>query len=208
MIQNRNIGKLSVMLVAMMIVATVFAVFVPTPFSPVFNVKADTTTFYADDDLDGWLDKSGAAYPPWSVTIPDNTSTDFYVGQDKVGDYYIDRAFLSFNTSLIPDDANILSVTLRLRLSWDGSGTNFDVKVYSTYYPGWNAVYPNWNATGSFQGILFNTAGIAVGNWYPMALSNAVANKTGNSQFMLNSSRDPTTIPVGAEWVWLAAIMM
>ncbi len=165
----------------------------PMPIKQIENASATSDTFLSDGAMDGYLDYAGAIYPPWTTLTSNSASTQAWVLQDHLGDYTIDRTFVSFDTSALLDDVNILSATLRLMVYADDSWVDFDVLVYETSYLAWA---PQWNATGGFQGVLFNTYDITPSNWYGMNVAISAINLTGTTQFMLKSSLDGVTPPL------------
>jgi len=57
----------------------------------------------------------------------DFTGEYLYVGQGPT--YYVDRSYLYFDTSLLPDNANITSAVLSIYISSDASDADFNVTV-------------------------------------------------------------------------------
>jgi hypothetical protein len=174
-------------------VANVFWIQVPK------NASAESITLYSEKTMDGWYWHGGdASYPPYAQTefwVNDiwNFNEIAYLGQDKFsGEYNIWRIFLSFDSSVIPDDANVLSATLRMRLFEDSSGTDFDVNTWSTSYA---SLPPGWNATAPLIGVFMNTGGLVAGNWYSMSLPTSLVLAAGDTQFLMNSSRDSKIAP-------------
>lgn len=173
-------------------------------FSPLIgivpNVKGTSTTFISDASKDGYIESSDAVYSNALIT-PLQTIDDLSIKTGQLWNsfllkYGIMKGYFSFETSTI--DNNILSATLNCKLRHDFSYTDFDVKVDNTEYG--TLDNDDWNATGTYEGILFNTAGISMDTWYSMSLNITNINTTGDTQYIINSSRIGT-IPTDREYV-------
>ena len=159
----------------------------PTTFSR--NVAAQDFVAYSSPSLDGYIEHevggSNVAYTAYS-TID--------VGGWSHYQRYWDRGFVSFATASIPDDAVIQRVILKLRLASDASNVDFNIEVYKSQYVTLQASdYDNYT---EYQGILMNTAGAVVGNWYSIDVKISSLSKTSNTAYCLKSDGDsglPTT---------------
>jgi len=115
-------------------------------------VKADSISIISDSD-DGHVENNGAVYG----TVHDAGSgsgvidgLSFKVGQDFIGQFYIYRAVLFFNTSVLDVDVNnVSSVNLRFYISGDSSIDDFNII----------ATYPDVNkslTTGDYNYTLYS----------------------------------------------------
>ena len=186
-----------------------------------------------------WLDS--AAYP---VTIdPDfaGNVTDCYIGganknyatasststvlantgilnpsQSLAGNtYYVQRSFISFDTSSIGDDDTVTQVNLKMVIKEDGSNTDYDVQIVKYDWSQLasdlsNTTYRETAYDGALAGdaddnIWRNTAGININTQYTSGnLSTAWVNKTGVTYYALRSSGDKDGIaPTGLSYVYL-----
>jgi len=131
--------------------------------------------------------------------IVDDDLVTINVGQYKSssGDFWeLYRAALFFDTSSLPDDANITAATLSIYGSSDESSTNFDITlvsgaelndplVSSDYYPD---LYLATESRGAFS-----TAGFTTSGYNNISLNGtgiSEISKTGTTKFGLRSSRD------------------
>jgi len=166
-------------------------------------VKAspDGTFYYAEGSKSGFIAKSGTSHPPPTFFGVWPGSGE-QVGQAKWGTNIFDqyRGYLSFDTSTIPDDAEIVSATLYLAIQFDYSSTDFDVAVYSGQDK-WATLETNdWGECIYNEGVFFNTNGKAVDTYYSKAITPSSISLTGHTQFRLISSREGTA-PTGDEYV-------
>jgi len=131
-------------------------------------------------------------------SAPIDTTTSLSTGQNFLSsNYWIWRAFLYFDTSLIPDNTTVTEVKLSLRLSCGYYGPSFNVTVQNgqpTYphtpmqgYPDYNRAYYSGNGGsenvtifdgGEYHNITFSEAGIV---WI---------NDEGTTKLCLRSQRD------------------
>lgn len=125
------------------------------------------------------------------------TVSDIYVGQgNDAGSYFVQRGYLYFDTSAIPDGAVISAASLYLYGANDSSAVDYDLTLQNgmpTYPhdPLVVADFANGNYAGS--GGVFNTAGWAVGSYNVLPLDAtgiSWISKTGTSKFLLRSSHD------------------
>ncbi len=174
---------------------TVSLLFIAMLLVPIVKVpqgaSADSATFYVVHSLEGGRLQTSDKYPPYG-NLTSTTDSIGQVARSFSPTYMTMRTFLSFNTSTVPSNAVILSVSLRVRIETDASSIDFNVQVWQTAFSSWP---PSWNATGGFVGTLFNTASISAGAWYQVSMPVSVVVPGGYSQFMLNSSRDSKVAP-------------
>ncbi|PVV83520.1 hypothetical protein [Dehalogenimonas alkenigignens] len=126
--------------------------------------------------------------------------------------YTVDRSFLYFDTSSIPDDATITSATIGLYGAIDQSVTDFNLTVtngQSTYPhdPLQSGDYNKANYSGS--GGTLNTSGFTTSGYNTITLDATGRNwinKTGTTKLGVFSSRDiAITTPTGNEYVGVYA---
>jgi hypothetical protein len=171
-------------------------------------------TFNSTGALDGLVERYGPSYPPNTGTFVDTSGSSLIVGQayaQQNGGYMIDRGYLSFDTSSIPAMAYNMSTTLKLKTSWLNTIVNFTVQVWGGKQPvyvgnltildGVQPIYGNSLTTSSW-----GTGKVKVATWgtsnYPangiyinLTIPSNQINKTGRTQFELNSSRDGINAP-------------
>jgi len=177
------------------------------------TINTFNSTFNSDAVLDGIIERAGVSYPPNGTTIVDTSGTILGVGQYFVPgiQYITDRAYLSFDTSSVPALAYNMNVTLRLETAHDSSTRDFAVQVWGGNQPvcdgnltilsGVQPIYGDGLTAGSW-----GTGKVKVATWntvnYPgdgvyinLTIPSNQINKTGSTQFELNSSRDGTNDP-------------
>ena len=150
---------------------------------------------------DGYIQYDNASY---AITRNNATGTvwdasdSIGVGQGQSGGtYFIQRAYLFFDTSAIPDGATITGATIYLYGQADNSTNDFDITLLNgmpTYPHDPLATGDYAQATyGLTAGGTLTTAGWGVGSYNELDLDATGLgwiNKTGTSKFMLRSSRD------------------
>jgi len=166
----------------------------------------DPYTFtFGSQDIDGYLWRQGATYPP-TTTYVDDYSSAFYVGQNYStgGDYYIYRGYVSFDTRSLQNVASILSAKLRL-YGADSLGDTFTMYIYNCSY-GSTLDTSDWNVTAT-EITSFNTADFQASKWFEWSIPTSALNISGLTQFTFRSSQDINGItPVQAEWIrWYAS---
>lgn len=170
-----------------------------------------TATVFSGTD-DGYITGSNATYATArsTSTASDDTSTTGQVGQRfGAGSYFIMRAFLAFDTSVLGAGATVTAVTLNVCADTDNSTTDFNVQVYryawaSTLGANREANYDGaYGGSATLEGTLRNTsAGWSSGTYYSLSLDPAGINVSGTSSYTLASSRDIAgTAPGGNEYV-------
>lgn len=169
-------------------------------------------TDYYGETPDGYIWGQSSSYATARGTSynSDAAGTTALVGQYGPGTFYVDRAYLSFDTSGIADDATIASATLYVCADADNSTTDFLIKVYryawasalggSNREPNYDGAY---GGSATLEGTLRNTAdGWSSGTYYNTAVATAGINKTGTSRYTLVSQEDvDNSQPAGSEYV-------
>ena len=149
------------------------------------------------------------------------SGTYFLVGQTYEGGkgepgYRVFRGFLKFDTSSIGAGSTVTQVNLKLVSPVDSSVTDFDVQIVKQ---DWSAQDPlsDANREAAFDNCLAgtldggspwrNTLSMAINTQYASPnLDTAWVNKTGNTYYSLNSSRDTgNNTPTGAEYIQIAS---
>lgn len=149
-----------------------------------------TTDFYASG---GNIRSRGNVGGDYSLV---RAGTGLYVRSDaqyaSVGQiyassrYYAWEAFLSFNTSSIPDDDVVSAVTLSIEYASDVSATDFTLEVYAVDF-GESLATDDWVPGADISGTLlasFDTSGWSSG-WNAFTSQGAfksAINKTGSTQ--------------------------
>lgn len=173
-----------------------------------------TTDTFTGGTGDGQITGGSATYATARATssASNDSSTGAQVGQRWSGSLYtVDRAFLVFDTSSIPDDATVTAATLYITAGGDGSTTDFLVQVYRFAWADTLASNREANYDGAYggsatlEGTLRDTAaGWVDGTQYSMAVDPAGINLTGTTRYTLVSSRDVAgNTPTGQESVQL-----
>lgn len=173
-------------------------------------------TFYGDT-ADGIIVGTSATYSTARSTSSgvNTTGAVANLGQRlQTGNYTVWRAFVSADTSSIPDGDTVSAASIFVKSSSDTSDTDFLVKVYRFAWTDPLGTDQEGNFDGAYggsatlEGTLRDTAsGWVAGTYYSLALDPAGINKTGNSRYALVSSRDVgNNTPAGNEYVnWYTA---
>lgn len=163
----------------------------------------DTFTSHSDD---GYLKKADADYE--TAHDAGNATTLFLsgdrleVGQEYDGDeYYIRRAALFFDTSSLPDDAEITEVVLSLYFTFAGDPTNSDyvVVLFTGNQPLQVSDYHTGNFASNFGSI--DSDDVVENAYNNITINDSIAyiNKTGTTKLGLRSSRDIDSIEPGED---------
>jgi len=161
-------------------------------------------TFYSEASIDGGITRQGQTYPPTSGSAVTTYTTEEVGQMGSTGYYYINRIYVSFDTSLIPDGATVTSANLYMKTtSTDGSVTDFYVKVYGGTQPiyGSSLETGDWGCGTSYQSQWY-TSNWQANTWISWSISTSQVNKQGRTQFELKSSREGTA-PTGSEYISL-----
>ena len=177
------------------------------------EAKATTimvTRTFSSQTYDGFIEKTGAVYATlWGAS----SGTYVFASDDNLAigqypSYWLYRTFVFFDTSIIPDDTNIISAKLSLYGEYDGSATNFNITIQNgqpnhpnipiqlgdydkTFYSG-NGGYLSTVgfSTSSYNNITLNTDGKS---WISLS---------GVTKLCLRSSREISgTTPTNEEYI-------
>jgi len=183
----------------------IFAIILTASIAGTINVKADeitvtvTRTFSALS-YDGFIKNSSETYSEvWNAQegeISDG-GVALRIGQlYSSSSYFIYRAFLFFDTSIIPDDATIINATLSIHIQTDASTADFNVTVQNG-----QPTYPHiplqandfYKGHYSGNGGSRNTAEAPSSGYWNITLNeNGLSwiQKAGTTKLCLRSSRD------------------
>jgi len=148
----------------------------------------------------------------WQITggFVSDSGQDFRFGQDLDAGpiYYVYRAYVFFDTSIIPDNSTITSATLSLYGKTNASDTDFNMTIQNGQptYPhdpieggDYNKAHYSGNG-GNISTSSFSTSGY--NNITLAATGLSWISKTGTTKFCLRSDRDINGItPTGNEYV-------
>lgn len=147
---------------------------------------------------DGYIENSGASY----TTVRDATTGTVYAAENQIfvgqgaSDNRIQRGYLHFDTSEIPDNALVISAVLLLYGSQDSSITDFDIVLQNGQpdYPHIPLTAEDFDRTKySGDGGSFNTSKFFIGNYNDIQFNdNGISwiNPVGYTKLCLRSSRD------------------
>jgi len=171
------------------------------------GLKVDTD-FYSSQSY--VVSGTHAVYATARTTSTSFSDTHLYVGQYSSGGYSVQRGFLKFDTSSIPDSGILTSATIGLTIYDDGSDTDFDVDIIKQ---DWSSQDPitDGNRETAFDNCLSgtkdvtwrNTSGASTDTRYTSpSLDTTQISKTGATYYSMRSSRDYAgTTPTGNEYV-------
>jgi hypothetical protein len=159
-----------------------------------------TETFYTS--LDGYIRSTGQS--TWSAArstsaVAGSSDTWYMVGTRLLsGSYYVYRGYLKFDTTAIPENAEILKANVKLTLYSDSSATDFNLRIYnydwSIYDPFTSyreQAYDGLLATGSAYVTWRGTSGISINTTYTSPdIATSHVNKGGYTYFGLISDQD------------------
>jgi hypothetical protein len=153
---------------------------------------------YAARTQDGYLQKQGTTYAGAQAATPtvDTAAGSAYLGQQRLAsnDWYIWRAYLSFDTTAIPAGSTVLTAKLNFYVSNDATDTDFNIVGYYNTQPTWGGTLAaaDWGS-GVTSFALRSTAGIATDTLYSLDIPLASVNPGGITEYELRSSREGTT---------------
>ena len=162
-----------------------------------------TSCSYFDSDESGCGNQGGCSWDAADYASARNTSDGYsitspavYVGHDyESSEFRVNRGYLDFNTSSIPDDATVTDVKLNLKLYYNGSSTDFDVRIYKFT---WSEPITSTNREANYDAdaaeydnLWRNTTGLSSGTRYDSSsLDNSWVNLTGDTKYQLRSKED------------------
>ena len=183
----------------------------PSPDSQVAELVAGDT--FLGETVDGYIYGQNADYATARSTSAstDTAATTVLIGQSLTAGpiQTVRRAYLSFDTSAIPDAATVTAATLYVCSGGDSSATDFLLQCYRFAWSEPLLTEREANYDGAYggsatlEGTLRNTAdGWVGGTYYNMAVATAGVNKTGDSKYTLVSKEDvDASEPTGNEYV-------
>lgn len=156
-----------------------------------------TTTFYPDlSTRNGFIYINSTTYPPSSSTLYKSFLGSYYIGNSYYASplqYRIDRAFISFNTSTLPDSqVNFNSANLYLSIQEDRSQMDFNLIIYSGQNQYTNSSTCTWNKCPNYESML-STVNIQCEKYYSYSINVGSISTTGLTQFRLINSKEGTT---------------
>lgn len=179
------------------------------------TVQASDTYVFAGLTQDITKEAGGVTYSDaWNASSGSGSdgAWDHTIGQSgppELGGYAIDRTFLFFNTSTLPNDAEIEGAVLSFVLGLkEVSGSHFNLTIQNgqpTYphFPVQNGDYAQGNYSG--DGGSLPTTNMKRGQWNELIFNiNGYAwiNKTGLTKLCLRSDRDINAVPAtGWEYI-------
>lgn len=179
-----------------------------------YPITIDPDTSFTTTSSDGYLQYADAAYATarTAATAEDiyTSSSVLKISNTKNVNYYLQRAFVYFDTSSLPDGCTVTAATLKLYGDTDGSATNFNIQVQSgaPTYPHSPLVVGDYDRTHySGNGGQLSTVGFSTSGYNDLVL-NATGygwiSLTGTTKYALISDRDIAgTSPSGFEYVFI-----
>jgi hypothetical protein len=149
-----------------------------------------TDTFFSEAALDGKITRYGDSYPPSDFSV--DTQGNIVVGQEYSGDYLIYRGYASFDTSAVPDYANVTGATLKLKTCGNSSVVDFTMRVMGGSQPiyGDSLSAGDWGC-GSVEAATWPSSSYPGANTYVnVSVPAGQVNKAGRTQFELESDRE------------------
>jgi hypothetical protein len=183
-------------------------------FSPflVTGANASETTLIYASISDGWLksyeDDFSWVWNDTEALSLYNMSENFWVGQEctPYGGYILYRTYLHFpDTSLLPDDATIVSATLHLfgyiNITTGPWGSyNLTIQSGQPTFPHMPLTkYDYWQGYYSDNGGTYNTWNFVVEGWNDVPLNTlgkSWINKIGETKFCLRTDKDIDAVEV------------
>jgi len=200
----------TVALIVILLVSTVLYMLVifPLASSDTFTVIQTRKISIEESGNDAYVYGKSSNYTTARTTAYDKSiGGDIRVGQDYSSGldlYYVYRSFLKFNTSVIPDTAELISVELYFYCSSDLSSTDFVIRVQK-----WTGDTPvELEDYNQFDGVnyddgTFNTNMIVQNEYNAINITNFdVINKTGYTLLCIRSDREINAMtPTGLEYI-------
>jgi len=158
--------------------------------------------FRSESSLDGYMYRWDYNYPPHDQYGPFTNGTWLEVGQDKFTttsggvpytEYELYRSYVSFDTSALPDNAQVTSARLKLKCGTDHtSGSDFVVLVMGGSQPIYGSLLggSHWGIGTALVG-QWNTANFGAG-YILIPVDVSQVNLFGRTQFELKTDREAT----------------
>ena len=146
-----------------------------------------SSMIFSASTRDGFISGEDGSFPPALDTV-DDVDTDLFVGSSyDSGIYWISRAFISFDTSTLPDSASVTSATLRVRTS-TASFTDGDVQL-NVYTSGFGTLdVGDYEDYDTFQGVIVNT--YVAYAWYSLTIASGSIDLDGYTGFCIAYSQE------------------
>src|SRR4030066_2576372 len=154
---------------------------------------ATQTVSFSGVSTDGHLYKNDTFYPPTSCTSMPGID---WVGQFAYlsgGNtrYEIERSYVGFAPSAIPDTATINSASLKLKVYTDRTDTDFTLLVLRGNWGG-SLSCSDWGVGTIQDGSRGTNSLPSVGSYFDVPVSASGINKTGTTYYELKSNREGT----------------
>ena len=185
-----------------------------TQFIHPSKASSTRTKTFTSINYDGMITAESTSYNTArdaSAGVVNDGSLLIAIGQEYDGNYSISRAFLIFDTSIIPDGANITEAVISLYVSYDFSDTDFEVVVQNGQptYPHIPLEAEDYNRQHYIGDGGSNSTANITGDWLNITLNSngkSWINKQGYTKLCLRSSRDIDGIaPSGYEIIYIVA---
>jgi hypothetical protein len=144
------------------------------------NAEASSSITVYGNTNDGTISKAGAAYGSWTSTIVDADSTTANCTSSNDAVKSLDRTYLSFDTSSIPDDAHVLTAKLWVRCQY-GDPSMPDVKIYQGDW-GVTLDAADWGcgvSSGTYLGTILGVSN----TWFAVDVTTSLVSLIGTTQF-------------------------
>jgi hypothetical protein len=172
-------------------------------FNEALVIDPETKTFVSESVFDGSLMKHGDTYEEATSAYPSGLPSEIWAGQEYDVVYSIYRGYVSFNTSSLQDNVEVINATLRLKTIEDLSATDFVIKVMGgsqPLYDGYGLDHYDWGC-GTDEVASWSSTNYPGDNTYiNITIPPDQINKMGRTQFELKSEREGTA-PSGPEYV-------
>lgn len=106
---------------------------------------------------DGWVDSSGGSYPPGSTPSFNSTDSFIYADKEFLGSYRVGNALLKFDTSALPDNAQVTFATLRV---WVAAKANINARNLTADWFTWTGTssdYTEAAGTNALSGVAISS---------------------------------------------------
>lgn len=163
------------------------------------RVEGSTTTQFFAETTDGYIGcTSLVSYVDCRAGMTLNTDT---VNNMSVGQWFsvvpantwaIQRSGVEFDTTSIPSDATISSVTFGVMWATDNSLTDFHLRLHSSNWTTGGLTNADWTMLldGTAIGSIASSADYSADTWITISVPAVFINRTGNTQFSMISWED------------------